>query len=152
MALVSPGLHSLNSKPTKGAVRRKGGKYTFVISVLNPDWSSFHSNKVICYQQFHFSSWNNPRGRKKSNILCKILTLIKACFALWYWIEASQRPAVNLTTFSMLAFLGTVTRVTRHSEGWEGFPLPLWCLDWSPDLPPSGEIIITCRSCGKGSS
>lgn len=61
---------------------------------------------------------------------------MNACFTLRYWIEASKRPEVNSTTFSMLAFLG---KVTKHSDGWEGFPLLLWCIDWSPDLPPSGE-------------
>lgn len=133
MSSVSPGLHSLNSDLQSNLWEEKKGN-TLLLFNANPGWSSVHSSKAVAIDSFIFLHEIIPRGRKKSNVLCKNSTSIRACFVILDW----GKPEAS-SQFNHISSAGLPGEGDWVLSGLGMFPLALGAFGVlrlrSPDFP-----------------
>lgn len=140
MSLVSPGLHGLNSDLQSELWEEKDGNTPLLSQHLIQIYLVSIQAKHFAINSFIFLHEVIPRGRKKSNVLCENVTLIKACFVILHWGKPEASRECNDTFNAGLPgkgdwTLGGLHVVSLALLGFEVLRLR------SQYFPPSGKIL-----------
>lgn len=140
MSLVSPGLHGLNGDLQSELWEEKDGNTPLLSQHLIQIYLVSIQAKHFTINSFIFLHEIIPRGRKKSNVLCENVTLIKACFVILDWGKPEASLEFNHTFNAGLPgkgdwTLGGLRVVSLALVGFEVLRLR------SQDFPPSGKIL-----------